>query len=134
MKPSIVEDEKKVMSFFESYKFRNHGNYIESIKKLERVFSPSQIQIIWFDDVIANPRETMKTFVDRLSGLDVPVNVSTKMKMPKGIEVRLKSIYHDMMLEMAAKYESAPRKWYDLYFHEDENFAKRGFLGTDCSK
>ena len=129
VKPSIIENEKKVLSFFDSYKFRNHGDYIASIKKIESVFSPGQFKIIWFDDVITNPLETMKTivsflggdkkFVDRLTGLDVPVNVSTKMKMPEGIEVRLKSIYHDMMHEMASKYESVPRKWYNLYFKED---------------
>ena len=131
VEPSIIEDENRLFRFFESYKFRNHGNYIESIATMESVFSLDQIKIIWFDNVLTNPQQTMKTvvsfvggdeeFVDQLSGLNVPVNVSTKMKMPKGVELRLKSIYHDMMHEMAVQYESAPRKWYNLYFNEDGN-------------
>ena len=63
-------------------------------------------------------RRDIYQFISNNPGLHT-YDLSKKMNMPVGIESRLKSIYHGMMLEMADKYESVPRIWYDSYFKHD---------------
>ena len=103
-------------------KFRRRSDCLGILKRWAKYYSPTQIKVAYFDDILRRPRRLADSLFDflgvapltKIRGLKQPSHVGAPLLRPQWITRHLSQLFREELEELALHLGGWPRRWADL--------------------